>query len=59
MKKHHLINCMDNYPKSTTLANFVGSVQSHSPNTVYAVRYAHPNCSLGATSHTPQPLSVV
>jgi len=32
------------------------SVLTHSDNTVYAVRYAHPNCALGTTSHTPIPL---
>ena len=31
---------------STTLANFVGSVLTHSDNTVYAVRFAHPNARL-------------
>ena len=32
------------------------SVLTHSDNTVYAVRYAHPNCAFGTTSHTPKPL---
>jgi len=32
------------------------SVLSHSLNTVYAVRVAHPNCAFGTTSHTPEPL---
>ena len=34
-------------PLSTTLANFVGSVLSHSLNTVYAIRYARPNIPSG------------
>jgi hypothetical protein len=42
---------------SQLFASFVGSVLSHSLNTVYAVRYAHPNCAFGTTSHTPKPLS--
>ena len=28
-------------------------------NTVYAVRYAHPNCAFGTTSHTPKPLYAI
>ena len=30
-----------------------------SPNTVYAVRYAHPNSALGGTTHTPKTLSEI
>jgi hypothetical protein len=57
-----IINMVDGkslqkHPSSTTLANFVGSVLSHSLNTVYAVRYAHPNCAFSTTSHTPKLLS--
>lgn len=32
---------------------------SGSLNTVYAVRYAHPNCAFGTTSHTPKPLAEI
>jgi hypothetical protein len=41
-----------------TFANFVGSVLSHSINTVYAVRPSgSPKCSASpCTSHTPRPL---
>jgi len=28
-------------------------------NTVYAFRYAYPNCAFGTTSHTPKPLGEI
>jgi len=43
---------VDRHPASKTLANFVDSVLSHLLNTMYAVRYAHPNAF--GTSHTPR-----
>lgn len=46
-------------PLPPTLRNPSGcspSLALGSLNTVYAVRYAHPNCAFGTTSHTPKPL---
>lgn len=34
-------------------------IKPPSDNTMYAVRYAHPNCAFGTTSHTPRTLAAV